>query len=307
MSSDRLSATPIQIQIGVSPLSWVNEVLDELGAGTSADQVLNEAKAAGFAGVEMSKVFPSNPDELLALLDHHDLKFISGWYSGFLAERDVEEELEAVAAHADMLKHCGAAVMVYGECGHMTQDALDVPMTERLTLSPSDMSEYGQRLTEFSRQLKARYGLDLAYHHHLMMVAETLDEVRAVMDASGEEVGLLLDTGHAFAGGFEYSELIRLYSPRIKHVHLKDVRSNILAKVRSEGMSFNEGVVAGMFTVPGDGSVDFEPILKFLTSGLYSGWVVVEAEQDPKIALPAETVSRARKYVLSRMLFSSAE
>lgn len=302
MSSERPSAISGQIQLGVSPLSWVNEVLDELGAGTSADQVLNEAKAAGFDGVEMSKVFPTDPDELGALLDRHGLKFISGWYSGFLAERNVDQELEAVAAHALMLNRCGATVMVYGECGHMAQDALDVPMAERLTLSPGDMVEYGKRLTVFSKQLKATYDLDLAYHHHLMMVAETLEEVHAVMDNSGEEVGLLLDTGHAFAGGFDYSELIQLYGPRIKHVHLKDVRSEIMHKVRSEGMSFNEGVVAGMFTVPGDGSVDFEPMSRFLASGLYSGWVVVEAEQDPSIALPVETVSRAREFVLSNMM-----
>lgn len=302
MLSENLAAKSGQIHLGVSPLSWINEVLEALGAGTSSAKILEEAKAAGYDGVELSKVFPTDPDELSALLARYGLKFISGWHSGFLAERGVEDELTAVAAHAQLLKQCGATVMVYGECGHMAQNALDVPLANRRKLNADEMAEYGRRLTAFSKQLKAKYGLELAYHHHLMMVAETLEEVCTVMDSSGEEVGLLLDTGHAFAGGFEYSELLRLYGPRIKHVHLKDVRGDIINKVRSDSMSFNEGVVAGMFTVPGDGSIDFAPMFKFLASGQYSGWIVVEAEQDPNLALPAETVSRAHGYVLSQML-----
>ncbi|WP_138468424.1 myo-inosose-2 dehydratase [Poseidonocella sp. HB161398] len=302
--NDRSAHLGGRIRLGVSPLSWVNEVLADLGEGISAETILAEAKAAGFAGVEMSRAFPAEAGALAALLKRHGLSFVSGWHSGFLAERDVEAEKEAVRPHAALLKALGAEVLVYGECGHMAEDALDVPLPARLTLG--DFAAYGARLTEFADWLEADFGLRLVYHHHLMMVAETLDEVRSVMTATGPSVGLLLDTGHAAAGGFDYAALITEFGPRIGHVHLKDVRADVFARVRAESLSFNDGVRMGMFTVPGDGSVDFAPLARFLASGQYSGWLVVEAEQDPAKASPAETVSRAFRFVTDQILQAQA-
>ena len=166
-----------------------------------------------------------------------------------------------------------------------------------LTLASGEMKAYGARLTEFADKLKDIWGLDLVYHHHLMMVAETYDEVCAVMDSTGPSVGLLLDTGHAFAGGFDYALLLEKYAPRIRHIHLKDVRADLLARVRAEGISFNDGVRLGMFTVPGDGNVRFDALAEFLASGAYEGWLLVEAEQDPAKAPPAETVARAFRFI----------
>lgn len=290
------------VRLGVSPLSWVNEVLEDLGRGTTADTVLAEAAAAGFDGVEMSRMFPRDAASLSDLLRRHDLSFVSGWYSGFLAERDVAEELEAVREHAALLREAGATVMVYGECGSMADNALDIPMSGRLRLPEDTWAAYGERLTRFADALLHEYGLSLTYHHHLMMVAETLDEVRAVMAVTGPSVGLLLDTGHAFAGGFDYPVLIEEFGPRINHIHLKDVRADTLARVRSGGVSFNDAVRRGMFTVPGDGAVDFSPLAHFLGGSGYTGWLVVEAEQDPAKAHPAATVARAHDFVVRNIL-----
>lgn len=300
ISGPRMDTKPVRL--GVSPLSWVNEVLEDLGRDTVADTILREARAAGFEGVEMSRAFPSDPEALAALLSAHDLRFVSGWYSGFLAERGVDEDLEAVRGHASLLRACGAGVMVYGECGHMAANALDVPLSQRLTLGGDAMAAYGARLTRFAQTLHDEFGLALAYHHHLMMVAETLDEVRAVMAHTGPAVGLLLDTGHAFAGGFDYATLIDEFGARINHIHLKDVRKPVMDRVRAEGISFNDGVRAGMFTVPGDGAVDFGPLARFVAGGAYNGWLVVEAEQDPMNAPPAETVARAHRFVTDNIL-----
>lgn len=302
MSDNRTPGEAPNVRLGVSPLSWVNEVLEDLGAGTSAEQCLSEAKAAGFEGVETSRIFPAEPAALGAALSRHGLDLVSGWHSGLLATGSVENEIESVRDHARLLAGCGAKVMVYGECAHMAENALDIPMGGRLELGRDAFASYGERLTRFAEAVRAEYGLGLAYHHHLMMVAERLDEVRAVMDASGEAVGLLLDTGHARAGGFDYSALIEAYAPRINHIHLKDVRGEVLARIRETGGSFNEGVRAGMFTVPGDGEVDFGPLARFIGSGRYSGWLVVEAEQDPRKAPPAETVTRARRFVSETIL-----
>lgn len=290
------------LRLGISPLSWVNEVLPDFGAGTSAETVLSEAKAAGYAGVELSRVFPRDPAALNTLLAGHGLSLVSGWHSGFLADRSVDEEIEAVRDHARLLTSCGVKVMVYGECGRMPADALDIPMSQRGRLASQDWLAYGDRLTRFADAVLAEHGLRLAYHHHLMMVAETLDEVRAVMDNTGPSVGLLLDTGHAFAGGFDYATLIDAYADRIAHIHLKDVRADILDRVRSGDLSFNAGVRAGMFTIPGDGAVDFAPLARFLATGRYEGWLLVEAEQDPTLASPAATVARAFDFVSQSIL-----
>lgn len=290
------------LRLAVSPLSWVNEVLREFGAGTTAEQILTEAQAAGYAGVELSRVFPRDRGELKRELDHYGLTLASGWHNGFLTERDVGAELGAVADHAVLLRRCGATVMVYGECGHMAPNPLDCPMSQRITLSPTEWAGYGDRLTRFARELKLAYGLDLAYHHHLMMVAETYPEICAVLDASGDDVGLLLDTGHAQAAGFDYGHLIKAYGHRIRHIHLKDVRPDVLASVRAKDQSFNDGVRSGMFTIPGDGVVNFAPLAKFLASGAYTGWLVVEAEQNPDFAPPAATVARAFDFVTKTLV-----
>ncbi len=290
------------IRLGVSPLSWVNEVLEDLGRGTAAETCLAEASAAGYAGVELSRIFPHDAVQLSRLLTGHGLQFVSGWHSGLLADRDVGEELEAVRGHASLLRDSGAEVMIYGECGSMAENALDVPLSRRLSLPGNAWGPYGDRLTRFADVVAREYGLAFAYHHHLMMVAETLDEVRAVMAATGPSVGLLLDTGHAAAAGFDYGRLIEEFGPRIKHIHLKDVRGDILSAVRVRDLSFNDAVRAGMFTVPGDGSVDFEPLARFLGEGGYSGWLVVEAEQDPSKAPPAATVTRAHGFVTQQIL-----
>ncbi len=290
------------ISVAVSPLSWVNEVLEDLGRDTPPERCLLEARQAGYEGVELSRIFPREPDRLKALLGAHGQQLVSGWHSGRLAEIGVDEELKLVASHAALLSACGAEVMVYGETGLMVPDALDAPMGARRPMPPSDVGAYGARLTAFAERLADRYGLALAYHHHLMTIAETLEETAAILDASGPAVGLLLDTGHAAAAGFDYGRLIDAFGDRINHIHLKDVRTDVLAGVRADGLSFNQGVLGGMFTVPGDGTVDFAPIAAFLATGCYRGWLVVEAEQDPSVAPPLATVDRARRFVASDIL-----
>jgi len=292
------------LRLGISPLSWVNEVLDDLGKGTSADTCLSEAAAAGYAGVELSKIFPKgSPATLKALLDRHHLSLATGWYNGFLADRSVEEELKDVVSHAELLAGCGCEVLVYGECARMPDNALDIGMSARLKLEPDEWQAYGERLNRFAQAVKLRYGLALSYHHHLMMVAETLDEVRALMANTGQEVGLLLDTGHAYAAGYDYSILIDEFGPRINHIQLKDVRAEIMNEVRARDLSFNQGVRNGMFTIPGDGALDFSALARFVNSGNYRGrWLVVEAEQDPKKAPPLATVTRAYQFVTQQIL-----
>ena len=291
---------PAGVRLAVSPLSWANDVLEDLGADIPLETCLADASAAGYAGVELGRKFPRDAAILRPLLSEHGLQLASGWWSGELAERAVDAEMDAVAAHAGLLRDFGCKVMVYGEVAMMAPGApLDTPMSQRLRMPAEDISGYADRLIEFGKRLAGDYGLIPAYHHHLMMVAETLDEISEVIDRTGPELGLLLDTGHAVAAGFDYEQLIDRFGDRIVHIHLKDVRSERLAKVRAGDESFNAAVRGGLFTVPNDGAVDFAPLARFVRSSGYQGWLVVEAEQDPAIAPPRAAVTRAFAHVLT--------
>lgn len=288
-----------KFKIGVSPLAWTNDVLVDLGGDIPLEICLDQAQLAGYEGIELGRLFPRNPVELGQLLQPRKLLLASGWHSGFLAEDSVANELARVAQHADLLSQMSARVMVYGECAAMAPgQPLDLPMSNRLPLSSIDKTVYAQRLTEFGTELRDRWGLTLVYHHHLMMVAETFDEVSSLFDRTGSSVQLLLDTGHAHAGGFDYSRLIERFGDRIGHIHLKDVRADVLAQVRNADASFNAGVRSGMFTVPGDGCIDYSALSEFVHDSEYDGWLIVEAEQDPTRAEPLTTVSRARQFVM---------
>lgn len=285
-------------RFAVSPLSWTNDVLTDLGDDTPLEQCLSEAAFAGFAGTELGRKFPRDPLELQGVLKKHSLLLASGWHSGLLAEREVAEEMEAIREHARLLQALGCKVLVYGECGMMVPEApLDAPMSSRLKLSPEAMTAYAERLTRFAQSLEEQFGLRLAYHHHLMMVVETFEEIASLLEQCGSEVGLLLDTGHAAAAGFDYRLLLEKFGTRIVHIHLKDVRADIMQMVRTHDLSFNEGVRRGMFTVPGDGSIDFSTVANFVNKSKYSGWLVIEAEQDPVKAPPLETALRARRFI----------
>lgn len=290
--TDPASFLPKGVHLAVSPLSWTNDVLDDLGGGTPVGTCLREAAGAGYQGVELGRLFPRDPARLHPLLTGHGLSLASGWYSGELAARDVAAERAAARDHAGLLSAMGCGVMVYGEVAMMAGEApLDAPMSRRLMLE--DPGGYAARLTEFAKWLTGEYGLRLAYHHHLMMVAETFPEIAAIFDAAGPEPGLLLDTGHAAAAGFDHMRLIDHFGDRIVHIHLKDIRPQVMARIRAEDASFNSGVRAGMFTVPGDGAIDFAPLARFVRDSSYQGWLVVEAEQDPALAPPRAAVRRA--------------
>lgn len=296
------STSTSSFKVGVSPLAWTNDVLDDLGGDIPLEVCLSEARAAGYTGVELGRKFPRQASALQPLLERHGLALVSGWHSGMLAESGVAEELDRVGAHADLLRAMGSSVMVYGECGCMLPgDPLSAPMSRRLTIAAGDLQAYASRLTEFGDRVQSRWGLRLAYHHHLMMVAETFDEVSALFDRVGSSVQLLLDTGHAAAAGFAPESLIARFGARIGHIHLKDVRRAVMDRVRTDDLSFNDGVRAGMFTVPGDGTIDFEPVARFVRESGYAGWLVVEAEQDPTRAPPLAMVSKGREHV--RTLF----
>lgn len=292
MASEKLVS---EVHLGVSPLSWTNDVLAELGGDIPLETCLKDAAEIGYEGVELGRKFPKDGQKLSSILSDYGLRLIGGWHSGFLTERSVEEEWKAAADHCRLLKDCGSQVLVYGECGLMTgASPWDEPLSKRPCLKQGELSTYADKLGEFAARLKET-GIKFAYHHHLKMVVESAEDIDAFCEAT--EVGLLLDTGHAYAAGADYAEILRKFGSRVAHIHLKDVRRDILERARKNDWSFNSAVREGMFTVPGDGDIDFSAIGEFIRSSGYRGWVVVEAEQDPAKAAPRLYTERANLFV----------
>lgn len=273
----------LDVRIGINPISWSNDDLPSLGGDTPLETALAEGKAIGYAGFELGNKFPREPKALAEVLGRHGLACVSGWYSGRLARRSVAEEIAAVGPHLDLLARNGATVMVYGEVADSIQGAA-APLCQRPRfVRPAQWDEYGGRLTAFARQLLA-HGVRLAYHHHMGAYVETPDDVDRLMAVTGDEVGLLFDSGHmSFAGGDAVAMLAR-HVARVCHVHCKDVRPYVIGLARNRNWSFLTAVINGAFTVPGDGAVDFPALLGVLNDHGYRGWLVVEAEQDPAVA-----------------------
>jgi inosose dehydratase len=275
------------VRIGINPIGWSNDDLPQLGGETPLETALSEGRAIGYEGFELGNKFPREPAALKAKLGEYGLACVSGWYSGRLAKLSVEEEIERVAPHLELLVRNGAKVMVYGEVQDSIQGALDTPLYKRPRFAgQADWQRYGERLTAFGRWLLGR-GLRLAYHHHMGAYCETPEDVDTLMRATGDEVGLLFDTGHMAFGGAGAGGVIPMlekHVARVCHVHCKDVRPSVLKLARNNGWSFMQSVLNGAFTVPGDGAIGFDGVLWTLARAGYSGWLVVEAEQDPAVA-----------------------
>jgi inosose dehydratase len=285
------------VHLGVSPLSWTNDVLAELGGDIPLETCLKDAADIGYEGMELGRRFPREGRQLLSILSNYGLRLIGGWHSGFLSERSADEEWRAAADHVRLLKDCGSQVLVYGECGLMTgASPWDEPLSKRPTLKQLDLSAYAGKLEEFSSRLNET-GITLAYHYHLKMVVERAEEIDAFCEATSEDVGLLLDTGHADAAGADYAEILRKFGSRVAHIHLKDVRRDVLERARKNDWSFNSAVREGMFTVPGDGDIDFSAVGEFIRTSGYRGWLVVEAEQDPAKAPPKLYTEKAYQFI----------
>ena len=275
------------VRIGINPLSWMNDDLPSLGGETPLETALSEGKEIGYEGFELGNKFPKDGPALKAKLDQFGLACVSGWYSGFLAEDTVAAEITRCEAHMRKLHYNGVKVVVYGECAGTIQGNIDTPLAKRPRFAHDDLwKAYGQRLDEFGAHLQTSYGITLAYHHHMGAYVESPDDVDHLMAVTDPgKVGLLYDTGHAYFGGAtDPVALLKKHAARVVHVHCKDVRAKVIAQARNDGWSFLTGVINGTFTVPGDGTIDYDAILSTLHGAGYQGWLVVEAEQDPAVA-----------------------
>jgi inosose dehydratase len=285
------------IRFGTNPIAWANDDDQSLGANIPTEQILREASEIGFDGIENGHRWPDEPQALKDLLGSYGLAFVSGWYSLNLLTRSVEDEKKAIQPHLDKLKHNGCTVCIACETSNSVQ-GLQKPLSESPVLSDAEMKAFGAKVEELAAST-ASQGIHLVYHHHMGTVVETPEEIDAFMAATGPATRLLFDAGHCFFGGNgrDPAPVLARYADRVSHFHAKNVRPAIMRRVRDEGLSFMDGVRAGVFTVPGDeeDGVDFEPLLQILKNAGYEGWIVIEAEQDPDVRNPFQYQSLGLK------------
>jgi inosose dehydratase len=288
------------ILFGTNPIAWSNDDDRRLGAHISLEQCLDETAKIGFDGIEKGHKLPTDPGELTSVLEPRGLKFVSGWHSSNLLTNSIEEEKAAMQPFLDVLKAMGCKVIIVCETSNAIHGADDTALADRPKLIDAEWARFGagvEALAEFS----ASQGISLVYHHHMGTVVETETEIDKLMEHTGPHTKLLLDTGHCYFGGGNPEAIATKYMHRVGHIHAKNVRPVIADQVRSENLSFLEGVRRGVFTVPGDteGGVSFPPVLKIAAEHSYEGWIVIEAEQDPDVRNPFDYQSLGLKSLKS--------
>lgn len=293
----------MNIQLGIAPINWSNDDDPSLGQDISFEQCINEMAQAGFSGTELGSKFPRDMVVLRQSLAVQGLQLASAWFSTyFTVEGQHEATLSRFLEHVSFMRAMGARFINVCECGHAIQGTSQPILgASKPLFNDHQWRELIQGLHIIGR-IAQDFDMQIVYHYHAGTGVFNLDEINFLMDhTSPELVSLLLDTGHAVFADINPVQLIKHHGARIRYVHLKDIRLQVLNKVVTQNLSFMDGVRAGVFTVPGDGDLDFSPILAALKGLHYNGWMIVEAEQDPAKALPLVYANKAMDYLKKLM------
>lgn len=288
-----------KVKLGIAPIAWTNDDLPDLGGENTFEQCVSEMALAGFTGSEVGNKYPKDPDILKKALELRGIEICNQWFSSFLLTKPFEEVEKEFRAQLAFLKAMGAGIIGVSEQSHSVQGQQDTPIFgHKYCMDDAEWDVFCKGLNRLGKIAADEYGICLTYHHHMGTVVQDEDEVERMMEETDAKyVSLLFDTGHFKYCGADPLKMVQKYAGRIKHVHLKDIRPEVVEKVKKEDLSFLEGVRQGTFTIPGDGCIVFEPIFRVLEENGYEGYMVVEAEQDPARANPLEYAIRARKYI----------
>jgi inosose dehydratase len=286
----------MSVKLGIAPIAWSNDDMPELGGDTPLEQCLSEANEAGFSGIESGGKFPKKSDELIPLLEKYKLKLCSGWYGANLRKNSVKEEIDAIQEQLKLFQDCKASCIVFAEVSGSIAGDPSKPLSSRPQMDKDEWTNFCKKISEMGKYLEDQ-NMPLAYHHHMGTVIETEKDTQRLLDNTADQVKLILDTGHMLFADGNSIRLAENYKERIVHIHCKDMRRNILNKSLEKDLSFRQAFLEGAFTVPGDGCIDYKPLLNFLKTNDYNGWLVVEAEQDPSKANPLEYAKIGYNYL----------
>lgn len=291
-----------KVKLGIAPIAWTNDDMPDLGKENTFEQCVSEMALAGFTGSEVGNKYPKDPEVLKKALELRGVEICNQWFSSFLITKPFEEVEKEFRAQLAFLKAMGAKVIGASEQSYSVQGQLDTPIFgHKYEMNDQEWDTFCTGMNKLGKIAKEEYGIALTFHHHMGTVVQSLAEVDRMMENTDPEyVSLLFDTGHFTYCGEDPLEVVKKYVHRIKHVHLKDIRPEVVEQVKKENMSFLAGVRAGAFTIPGDGCINYDPIFKVLEEVGYEGYMVVEAEQDPAKANPLEYAIRARKFIAEK-------
>ena len=284
------------IKLGIAPIAWSNDDMPELGGDTPIETCLDEAKEAGFAEIELGGKFPRNPGITKFLLKKYNLQMPGGWYGALLRERSVEEEWSAMQDHINLLKFVGSDVFVFADVSDSIQGNDLISLSDRPKIADSEWKNYCDKISEISNRLED-IGIPISYHEHMGTIIQTEEDINRLMNETNDKTFLLYDTGHLLFSQANYENVLKKYISKINHVHCKDIRKSVLENSLKENLSFRDSFLNGVFTVPGDGCIDYKPILRLLKDNDYDKWLVIEAEQDPKKANPLEYAKKGNNYL----------
>ena len=290
----------MKIKLGIAPIAWSNDDMPELGGDTPIEQCLEEASAAGFTGIELGGKFPRNPGITNFLLNKYKLKMPGGWYGSLLRTRSAEDEWVAMQDHLNLLKLVNADVFVFADVSGSIQGDQTKRLSTRPTMEDDEFVEYCKKINDISNRLSDE-GIPMSYHEHMGTIIQTENDVDRFMNNTNQNTFLLYDTGHLLFAEANYERVLKNYISKINHVHCKDIRQNILENSLKNDLSFRESFLDGVFTVPGDGCIDYEPLFEILYQNNYDKWLIIEAEQDPKKANPLEYAKIGFTYLSSTL------
>ena len=289
-----------KVKLGIAPIAWTNDDMPDLGAENTFEQCISEMALAGFTGCEVGNKYPKDTAVLKKALDLRGMQICNAWFSTFLTTKPYEETEKDFIEHITFLKEMGAKVVGVSEQGHSIQGTDLSIFDDKYVMNDEEWDMLCTGLNKLGKVAKDM-GITLTFHHHMGTVVQTEAEIDRLMENTDPELfNLLFDSGHLAYCGEDYMSVLKKYIKRIKHVHLKDIRPDVIADVKANKESFLQGVRKGTFTVPGDGVIDFAPIFEVLSENDYEGYVLVEAEQDPAIANPFEYALKARKYIAEK-------
>ena len=296
----------MSVKLGIAPIAWSNDDMPELGGETSLDQCLDEASQAGFIGIESGGKFPKTSKELLPKLNNYNLNLCSGWYGGNLRQNSTDEEKQLIRGQLDLFKDCNAPCIVFAEVSGSIQGDPNRKLSTRPQMDNEEWNSFCNKLSEMGKFLEGE-GMPLAYHHHMGTVIETHEDTIRLLENTDDSVKLTLDTGHMLFAQGNSKKILEDFSSRIIHIHCKDIRKNVLDNSLENDLSFRGAFLDGAFTVPGDGCIDYKPLFDILKVKNYSGWLVVEAEQDPAKANPFKYAKIGYKYLTETLKASNIE
>ncbi len=296
----------MSVKLGIAPIAWSNDDMPELGGETSLEQCLDEASQAGFIGIESGGKFPKTSEELLPKLDNYNLNLCSGWYGGNLRQNSTDEEKQLIRGQLDLFKDCKAPCIVFAEVSGSIQGDPNRKLSTRPQMDNEEWNSFCNKLSEMGKFLEGE-GMPLAYHHHMGTVIETHEDTIRLLENTDDSVKLTLDTGHMLFAQGNSKKILEDFSSRIIHIHCKDIRKNVLDNSLENDLSFRGAFLDGAFTVPGDGCIDYKPLFDILKVKNYSGWLVVEAEQDPAKANPFKYAKIGYKYLTETLKASNIE